>query len=187
MALGLPEATVKNTSDYRLLLGVVQAFVDDSFISKTRIVGDVAPGDVFSCTLGADPATRIRYSRTAKRADDSSAAGGCILGAVGRYDVPQSHDGNEPAFICVQARGARWRARVRGRETRQRRLASSRRPRGDGARGRAIGLQNLPHSFSPSPHGHSGLYPQCLCELRIVLRCLWRVACRGGREGRARE
>ena len=70
------EATVKNTSDYRLLPGAVQAFVDDSFVSKTRIVGDVAPGDVFSCTLGADPATRIRYSRTAKRADESSAAGG---------------------------------------------------------------------------------------------------------------
>ncbi|KAF8480302.1 hypothetical protein DFH94DRAFT_630541 [Russula ochroleuca] len=69
------EATVKNTSDYRLLPGVVHAFVDDSFVSKTGIVGDVAPGDVFSCTLGADPATRIRYSRTAKRADDSGAAG----------------------------------------------------------------------------------------------------------------
>ena len=70
------EATVKNTSDYRLLPGAVQAFVDDSFVSKTGILGEVAPGDVFSCTLGADPATRIRYSRTAKRADDSGAAGG---------------------------------------------------------------------------------------------------------------
>jgi uncharacterized protein (TIGR02231 family) len=69
------QATVKNTSDYRLLPGTVHAFVDDSFVSKTRIVGDVAPGDVFSCTLGADPATRIRYARTAKRADDAGAAG----------------------------------------------------------------------------------------------------------------
>ena len=67
------QATVKNTSDYRLLPGSVHAFVDDSFVSKTAIVGDVAPGDVFSCTLGADPATRIRYTRTSKRADDGGA------------------------------------------------------------------------------------------------------------------
>ena len=66
------QATVKNTSDYRLLPGTVHAFVDDSFVSKTSIVGDVAPGDVFTCTLGADPATRIRYARTSKRADDSA-------------------------------------------------------------------------------------------------------------------
>lgn len=64
------QASVKNTSDYRLLPGTVHAFVDDSFVSKTAIVGDVAPGDVFSCTLGVDPATRIRYARTSKRADE---------------------------------------------------------------------------------------------------------------------
>ena len=52
------------------------AFVDDSFVSKTGIVGNVAPGDVFTCTLGADPATRIRYARTSKRADDDDAVGG---------------------------------------------------------------------------------------------------------------
>jgi uncharacterized protein (TIGR02231 family) len=69
------QATVKNTSDYRLLPGTVHAFVDDSFVSKTGIVGNVAPGDVFSCTLGADPATRIRYARTSKRADDDAAGG----------------------------------------------------------------------------------------------------------------
>jgi uncharacterized protein (TIGR02231 family) len=66
------EATVKNTSDYRLLPGAVHALVDDSFVSKTGIVEDVAPGDVFNCTLGADPATRIRYARTSKRADDAT-------------------------------------------------------------------------------------------------------------------
>jgi uncharacterized protein (TIGR02231 family) len=68
------QAAVNNTSDYRLLPGTVHAFVDDSFVSKTSIVGDVAPGDVFSCTLGADSATLIRYARTAKRADDAGAA-----------------------------------------------------------------------------------------------------------------
>ena len=29
-----------------------------------------APGDAFRCTLGVDPATRIRYTHTSKRADD---------------------------------------------------------------------------------------------------------------------
>ena len=67
------EASVKNTSDYRLLPGPVNAFVDDSFVSRTAISGgDVAPGDTFSCTLGADPATRIRYSRTSKRAEEDA-------------------------------------------------------------------------------------------------------------------
>ena len=70
------QATVKNTSDYRLLPGTVHAFVDDSFVSKTAIVGDVAPSDEFSCTLGEDPGARIRYARTWKRADDGAGAGG---------------------------------------------------------------------------------------------------------------
>ncbi|KAI0252907.1 hypothetical protein BJV78DRAFT_1281252 [Lactifluus subvellereus] len=69
------EASVKNTSDYRLLPGPVNAFVDDSFVSRTAIAGrDVAPGDTFSCTLGADPATRIRYSRSSKRAEEDARA-----------------------------------------------------------------------------------------------------------------
>jgi len=70
------QASVKNTSDYRLLPGTVHAFVDDSFVSKTAIVGDVAPGDVFNCTLGMDPATRIRYARTSKRADEHGGGAG---------------------------------------------------------------------------------------------------------------
>jgi uncharacterized protein (TIGR02231 family) len=67
------QATVKNTSDYRLIPGTVHAFVDDSFVSKTGIVGDVAPGDEFSCTLGTDPGTRIYYECTTKSADDADA------------------------------------------------------------------------------------------------------------------
>ena len=68
------QATVKNTSDYRLLPGPVHTFLDDSFVSKTTIAGgaDVAPGDEFSCTLGEDCAARIRYERTAKRSTDGA-------------------------------------------------------------------------------------------------------------------
>ena len=67
------QATVKNTSDYRLIPGTVHVFVDDSFVSRTSIVGDVAPGDEFSCTLGTDPATRISYVCTTKNAEDADA------------------------------------------------------------------------------------------------------------------
>ncbi|KAF8260764.1 hypothetical protein EI94DRAFT_1833686 [Lactarius quietus] len=67
-------ATVRNTSDYRLLTGPVLAFVDDTFAARTALPLDVAPGDTFHCTLGADPATRIRYARTSRRADASANA-----------------------------------------------------------------------------------------------------------------
>ena len=67
-------ATVRNTSDYRLLTGPVHAFVDDAFAARTSLLRDIAPGDTFHCTLGADPATRIRYIRTARRADVSANA-----------------------------------------------------------------------------------------------------------------
>ena len=67
-------ATVRNTSDYRLLTGPVHAFVDDAFAARTSLPRDVAPGDTFHCTLGADPATRIRYTRTARPADVSANA-----------------------------------------------------------------------------------------------------------------
>lgn len=67
-------ATVRNTSDYRLLAGPVHAFVDDAFAARTALPRDVAPADTFHCTLGADPATRIRYTRTSRRADDAPAA-----------------------------------------------------------------------------------------------------------------
>ncbi|KAH9008636.1 hypothetical protein EDB83DRAFT_2531580 [Lactarius deliciosus] len=62
-------ATVRNTSDYRLLAGPVHTFVDDAFAARTTLPHDVALGDTFHCTLGADPATRIRYARTSRRAD----------------------------------------------------------------------------------------------------------------------
>ncbi|KAI0263076.1 hypothetical protein BC834DRAFT_828113 [Gloeopeniophorella convolvens] len=61
-------ASIKNASDYHLLSGSVNAFVNDSFVSKSTITKDIVPGDVFSCALGSDLSTRIRYSRTTKRA-----------------------------------------------------------------------------------------------------------------------
>ncbi|KAH9020330.1 hypothetical protein EDB84DRAFT_1622846 [Lactarius hengduanensis] len=62
-------ATVRNTSDYRLLAGPVHTFVDDAFAARTALPHDVALGDTFHCTLGADLATRIHYARTSRSAD----------------------------------------------------------------------------------------------------------------------
>jgi uncharacterized protein (TIGR02231 family) len=65
------QASVTNTSEYRLFPGPVHAFVDASFVAKSAIVADVAPGDVFSCSLGADMATCVRYACASRRADNS--------------------------------------------------------------------------------------------------------------------
>ncbi|KAH9174781.1 hypothetical protein EDB89DRAFT_2227940 [Lactarius sanguifluus] len=81
-------ATVRNTSDYRLLAGPVHALVDDAFAARTALPRDVAPGDTFHCTLGADPATRIRYARTRARPSVRAAAHWCCRDAV-----PVSEDG----------------------------------------------------------------------------------------------
>ncbi|KAI0320019.1 hypothetical protein OF83DRAFT_1162652 [Amylostereum chailletii] len=56
------QANVKNTSDYRLLPGPVNVYLDGSFVSKTSIK-DITPGDAFDCTLGPDAGTRIKYTR----------------------------------------------------------------------------------------------------------------------------
>jgi len=64
------QASVTNTSEYRLLLGIIHTFVDASFVAKSTIVADIAPGDVFGCPLGADTAMHIRYACASRRADN---------------------------------------------------------------------------------------------------------------------
>ncbi|KAA1476569.1 hypothetical protein DENSPDRAFT_843554 [Dentipellis sp. KUC8613] len=56
------QAKVKNTSDYRLLPGPVDVYLDNIFVSKTSIK-DIAPGDTFDCALGMDQSFRVTYSR----------------------------------------------------------------------------------------------------------------------------
>ena len=120
------ETSVKNTSDYRLLPGTIRAFVDDSFVSRADIVGDVAPGDVFSCPLGADPETRIRYACVSRRADngvvrrevDPCAASTyrgrttvmnrhpfALRGLVLRDNVPVSEDGQRACVVLRRPEG----------------------------------------------------------------------------------
>lgn len=52
---------VKNTSDYHLLPGMVNVFLDGSYVSKTNIP-DITTGDTFQCTLGIDTSTKVVHT-----------------------------------------------------------------------------------------------------------------------------
>jgi len=52
---------VKNTSDYHLLPGTVNVFLDGSYVSKTDI-SDINTGDTFQCTLGIDTSVRVVHA-----------------------------------------------------------------------------------------------------------------------------
>jgi len=52
---------VKNTSDYHLLPGTVNVFLDGSYVSKTNIA-DINTGDTFQCTLGIDTSAKVVHS-----------------------------------------------------------------------------------------------------------------------------
>ncbi|TFK38963.1 mucoidy inhibitor A [Crucibulum laeve] len=63
-------AKVKNESDYTLISGPANVYVDGSFISKTNIPL-VTPQETFDCPLGLDPSIRITYHPSAKKASQS--------------------------------------------------------------------------------------------------------------------
>lgn len=52
---------MKNTSDYHLLPGTVNVFLDGSYVSRTGI-SDVNTGDSFQCTLGIDTSAKIVHT-----------------------------------------------------------------------------------------------------------------------------
>ncbi|KLO17389.1 hypothetical protein SCHPADRAFT_994383 [Schizopora paradoxa] len=56
------QCAVTNTSEYRLLRGPVNIYMDESPVSKTSI-SDVNPEETFRCTLGPDPSLRIKLIR----------------------------------------------------------------------------------------------------------------------------
>ncbi|TFY63210.1 hypothetical protein EVG20_g6412 [Dentipellis fragilis] len=60
------QAKVKNTSDYRLLPGPVDIYLDNVYVSKTSIK-DIAPGDTFDCAFGMDQSVRATYTRRSKQ------------------------------------------------------------------------------------------------------------------------
>jgi hypothetical protein len=57
----LEQCAVKNTSDYHLLPGTVNVFLDGSYVSKTDI-SDINTGDTFQCTLGIDTSAKVVHT-----------------------------------------------------------------------------------------------------------------------------
>jgi len=55
------QCAVKNTSDYHLLPGIVNVFLDGSYVSKTNIF-DINTGDSFQCTLGIDTSAKVVHA-----------------------------------------------------------------------------------------------------------------------------
>ena len=58
-----PQCAVKNTDEYYLLPGVMNIFLNNSYISKTNI-SEIATGDTFNCTLGMDTSIRVSHELT---------------------------------------------------------------------------------------------------------------------------
>ncbi|KAF9483179.1 hypothetical protein BDN70DRAFT_800234 [Pholiota conissans] len=56
------QCEVKNTSEYRLISGLMDVIVDGSFINSTLIRNDINIGDTFECILGNDISTKVTYS-----------------------------------------------------------------------------------------------------------------------------
>ncbi|KAI0763312.1 hypothetical protein BD413DRAFT_720002 [Trametes elegans] len=56
---------VKNTSDYELLAGTVNVFMNDSFVTKTDL-GFISANESFACVLGIDPSLKVSYEQNAK-------------------------------------------------------------------------------------------------------------------------
>ncbi|XP_019623479.1 PREDICTED: protein F37C4.5-like isoform X1 [Branchiostoma belcheri] len=65
-------ATVKNDSEYALLAGPVNVYLDNNFIAKFKSdLRTVAPSEEFTCSLGADPAVKVIYKPLHKYREQS--------------------------------------------------------------------------------------------------------------------
>ncbi|KAI0091278.1 hypothetical protein BDY19DRAFT_904726 [Irpex rosettiformis] len=56
------QCKILNKSDYQLVTGPVNVFLEDSFVARTSIK-DIMPNESFECTLGADRGLRVTYER----------------------------------------------------------------------------------------------------------------------------
>ncbi|KAJ2921389.1 hypothetical protein H1R20_g15700, partial [Candolleomyces eurysporus] len=63
-------AKIQNASEYVLLKGPANVYVDGSFIARSTIPA-VSPEEKFECALGIDPAIRITYHPLAKKLSQS--------------------------------------------------------------------------------------------------------------------
>ncbi|TPX32323.1 hypothetical protein SmJEL517_g04506 [Synchytrium microbalum] len=64
------KATVKNDSEYALLAGPANIFLDDSFVCKASLKS-VAPQEEFESSLGIDNTIRITYKPVSKKTETS--------------------------------------------------------------------------------------------------------------------
>jgi uncharacterized protein (TIGR02231 family) len=63
-------AKVINTSDYPLLAGAMNVFLDGSFVATSRL-GTTMPGEKFDLALGADEGLDVKYERIKRYAEET--------------------------------------------------------------------------------------------------------------------
>ena len=63
-------AKVINTSDYPLLAGAMNVFLDGSFVATSRL-GTTMPGEKFDLALGADEGIDVKYERLKRYAEET--------------------------------------------------------------------------------------------------------------------
>ncbi|KAJ8700911.1 hypothetical protein PTI98_003889 [Pleurotus ostreatus] len=64
------KAQVKNVSEYTLVAGPTNVYIDGSFVARSRIP-DVSPQESFECSLGVDPSIRVTYTPLSKKVSSS--------------------------------------------------------------------------------------------------------------------
>ncbi|KAF8999068.1 hypothetical protein BDQ17DRAFT_1427976 [Cyathus striatus] len=65
------KANIQNVSEFPLLPGVANVYLDGSFISRSR-VPQVSPQECFECPLGVDPTIRTAYHPLVKKRETQS-------------------------------------------------------------------------------------------------------------------
>jgi len=99
------QCEVKNTTDYHLLPGPVNVFMNDRFVSKTSIP-DINTGDMFRCSLGIDTSLRVLYSLTSASVTSKATA------YVEQYKtttytstttISNRHTGEHPIFVVEKS------------------------------------------------------------------------------------
>ena len=96
---------MKNTSDYYLLPGTLNVFLNDSYVSKTEIP-DVGTGDTFRCTLGMD--TSIQVSNAFTETSETSAPSSFVeqyktITYVSTTTLRNRHTGDYPINIVERS------------------------------------------------------------------------------------
>ncbi len=60
-AMAYIKAKVTNKSQYALLAGPANVFLDNNFVAKTHALKSYSPGEEFEYSLGVDPGIKVTY------------------------------------------------------------------------------------------------------------------------------